>query len=267
MSQIQDVAEPPVLYQEQRFSYILNKLDEHAVVRVSELAQQLSVSEATIRKDIRALEQVQKLKRTHGGAVKLGGMQEMRLEAARIVAHEEKVRIGRLAAQFVEDGETLCIQSGTTTMEFARALRGRRHLTVLTSDMQIAMLLETILKDSTIVMLGGEIRAGYHYAQGSETLKQISRYHVGCAFLCANSFSFEGGFTAHHVEQANYVRSQLEISDKRIMLIDSSKYNHTAFLRAVGWEDIHVLITDDGFPETARQDLIVAYPHLDIRIA
>ena len=151
------------LYLEERHDAILRLLDEKASVRVSDLSDRFGVSSATIRKDIKALERLGKLRRTHGGAIRIAPNDtEVRFDAAQAVAHREKVRIGRAAAKFVADGDTILVQSGTTCLELVRALEGKRDLTLITCDMAIAMEAEAKLVDSCIILIGGVLRVGYH---------------------------------------------------------------------------------------------------------
>lgn len=241
------------IYLEERRDQILDLLDRDNAVNISDLSNRFQVSSATIRKDIRALERDGKLRRTHGGAIKQSAFPEPGFETAEVSAHEEKVRIGRAAAEFVSDGDTILVQSGTTCRELVRALEGRRGLTLILSDIAIALEAERILPDSDIILLGGKLRTGYHYAQGIETARQLRRYHVPLAFLGCNALSFEYGATAHRIEQATWMREQLEASDRHIMLLDSSKIGAIAPVFAADLAELDVLITDSRVNRGERE--------------
>lgn len=252
------------LYQAQRHEKILELLDMNAAVRVTSLAEALEVSEATIRKDLSDLESQGKLRRTHGGAIKLHQSQnELLVDVAATLAREEKHRIGQAAAQYVQNGDSFIIQSGTTTLEFLKALKGKKNLTMLCCDMQIATLAESILRSSQIIFIGGEIRAGYHYTQGTETIRQLTNYHVPTAFLCANAFSLIHGFSAHQIEQAHLMAQFVASSSKHIMLLDSTKFDTEALYTAFNLDILDVLISDTGVPESMRQEIAERYPDLE----
>jgi len=254
------------LYREERKRAILTYLEEDASVRVSDIAERLDVTQATVRKDIRELEAEGLLIRTHGGAVRTDSNRlELSVGEAAITAHAEKERIGSAAAQMVSDGDAIFIQSGTTCLELVRALGGRRDVTLITSDLLIAMTAERVLEDGTVIQLGGSLRSGYHYTQGPEAVEQLLHYHVPKSFLCCNAFSFEQGFCAHRIEQAKWVQTLASASDYRVMLLDSSKIGAGTLVRAIGLEDIDCLITDTGATDEQRARFANVAPDLDVR--
>ena len=256
------------LYLEERQQAILDLLDTQDVVRISDLSERFHVSPATIRKDMRALELEGKLRRTHGGAIKPNlNATEQRLEVASVSAHGEKERIGRVAAQLVRDGDIFIVQSGTTCHEFVRALKGRHGLTLVTCDLSIAMEAEGVLPDSTIVMLGGVLRNGYHYSQGMEALTQLRGYHTPTAYLGSNAFSFENGFSAHRVEQANWVKELIRASDKHVMLMDSTKIGVDALAHVADLTEIDYLVTDRGVDDESRRMFAKQAPDVEVLYA
>lgn len=256
------------LYLEERREAILQALAVDTSVNINDLSERFSVSTATIRKDLRALEQEGKLRRTHGGAIRHTSSDgEIFVDAACTVAHAEKKRIGQAAAAYVSDGDVILVQSGSTCLEFTKALRGRRELTFVTSDMAVAMEAERGLIDSNIILIGGILRIGYHYAQGPEALQQLKRYHVPTAFLGCNAFSLEHGLTAHRVEQANWVRAQLSVSDHHILLMDSTKIGVSDLAHAADVSELDMLITDTGVTPEMRERFAREFPELVVQYA
>ena len=252
-------------YLEERREAILQALNLDAKVRVSELSARFGVSAATIRKDMRALESTGKLRRTHGGAIPARSSEiEERFEVAETTARDQKRRIGKAAAQLVSDGDVLFVQSGTTCLELTKALIGKTGLTLITSDLSIAIKAEEVLKDSTIVMLGGTLRCGYHYTQGPDALKQLEGYYAPTAFLCANAFSFERGITAHRREQADWVNALIRSSDKHVLLLDSGKIGKSAPARVTGLEPIDIFITDNDASADIRAAFLEQAPDLEV---
>src|SRR5438552_14592469 len=139
----------------QRRDAILERLERDAKLSVSELASQLGVSEMTVRRDLEVMEQSGILQRVHGGAVSAQSRSYEPPFAVRSMRHvEAKQRIGKAAAALIGEGETLILDAGTTTLEIARAIKGRRNLRILTLSLRIADLLadETRL---TLLLPGG----------------------------------------------------------------------------------------------------------------
>ena len=171
------MSEPRPYYLEERQEEILDLLNANSTVRIVDLSERFGVSEATIRKDMRALEGRGLLRRTHGGAILPNpNSRELSFEDASSTAQDEKRRIGYAAAKMVRDGDTFFLQSGTTTGCMLRALKGRKNLTVLTNDLSHAILAEELLVDSEVILLGGQLRFGYHYTQGNETIRLLNEY-------------------------------------------------------------------------------------------
>jgi len=148
------------MFVEERKQRILERIERRRKATVAELCEQFHVSSATIRSDLRDLEAAGLLIRTHGGAMvktKTGLEQDMVQRGTQHLA--EKRRIAERALELVEDGDTVILDTGTTTLELARLLGRRRDLTVVTNDLAIA--LETAESVRTLFM-GGLVRRNYH---------------------------------------------------------------------------------------------------------
>ncbi len=251
------------IYLEQRQNEILDLLEQQGSVRVSDLSARFGISGATIRKDIRALEQQGKLRRTHGGAISTE-QSEISREEAEMTSHPEKTAIAKRAAQLVEDGDILLVQSGSTCLEFVRALKGKKNVTVITCDLKAALLAEEVLDNGMVIILGGPLRTGYHYSQGSEPLKQLKNYRIPKAFISTNAFGFGVGFTAHQIAQAEWVRAITEQAESTIMLMDSNKIGGNGLSHSHDLTDIDCLIMDGGVSEEDRARFAAEAPQLEI---
>lgn len=251
------------IYLEQRQNEILDLLEKQGSVRVTNLSAHFGISGATIRKDIRALEEQGKLRRTHGGAISIE-RSEISREEAEMTSHPQKTAIAKRAAQLVVDGDIFLVQSGSTCLEFVRALKGKRNITLITCDLKAALLAEEVLENGTVIILGGPLRPGYHYSQGSEPLKQLRNYRLPKAFISTNAFSFGIGFTAHQIAQAEWVRAITEQAESTIMLMDSSKIGGNGLSHSHNLTDIDCLIIDSGVSESDRARFAEEAPGLEI---
>lgn len=235
------------LFAEERKRKIVQMLSEHSKLYVSKLCEAFGVSQVTIRSDLQELEEAGLLKRTHGGAIPVSKASYEPTSTAKAVAHrEEKQRIAKKAAEMVDPGDTICLDTGTTTFEMAKCLVDKRDLSVITNDLQIAMYLEENAESCAVIVLGGSIRKGQHCTAGPIALASLCNLNVDKAFMAANAFTIERGFTTPSIEQAQIKKGLMGIASQTIMLADSSKFGRVSMACFAQLDDMDKLITDTG---------------------
>jgi DeoR/GlpR family transcriptional regulator of sugar metabolism len=181
-----------------RHETILKQLEQDARVSVSQLAQALDVSEMTVRRDLEVMEQSGILQRVHGGAVTAQSLSYEPPFAMRSMRQvDAKQRIGMAAAAMIREGETLILDAGTTTIEIARALKGRRNLRILALSLRIADLLadETEL---TLLLPGGVCRPGERSLVGSLAETALREFSFDTFFMTLGGISVEAGVTEYN---------------------------------------------------------------------
>jgi DeoR family fructose operon transcriptional repressor len=232
------------MYAEERKMKIVDYITEHRKASVPELCTVFSVSGATIRNDLRDLERARALMRTHGGAMVISKTGFEQLMSERIDQNlDGKITIAELALECIEDGDTIVLDTGTTTLELARILHRRRKLTVVTNDLKIALLLEDI-PDCTGLMLGGVIRKQYHSTVGPTPIEFLNNLAVDKAFMGTNSFSLEKGATTPDLMQAHVKSKMIEISGRVYLLCEQRKFDRSSFVQFAKADDIDVIVTD-----------------------
>jgi DeoR family fructose operon transcriptional repressor len=239
-------SENQALFVEERKAKILLLLKENSKLLVPDLCKIFNVSPATIRNDLRDLAQENKLRRTHGGAIPIGKTSfEPTYADKELVFENEKKRIALCAADLVEDGDTIAIDSGSTTLEFAKCLveKEKKRLTIVLNDIKIASCLEKI-PDANIILLAGSLRHGYQCTVGPLALATLRGLNVDKAFMGTNALSSTKVFTTPDINQAEVKKCMIQIASETIMLCDSSKFNKVAFAEFATLEDIDKLITD-----------------------
>jgi DeoR family transcriptional regulator, fructose operon transcriptional repressor len=257
----------PPLFAEERKEKIMQLLTENSKIMVPELCKVFGVSPVTIRTDLRDLETDGKLKRTHGGAIPVGKAAFESTSSIKEVEHiEEKKKIAFYAAQMVDDGDTIALDTGTTTLELAKCLTKKKDLTIVTNDLKIASYLETNLKDADIIVIGGILRPGFHCMVGPLAISSLIGLNVDKAFMATNAFSYNKGFTTPDVNQAELKKSLIEIASEIIMLVDSSKLGHVSFVKFASLTDIDKLITDSKISTKAANSLKELSDNLDLLI-
>lgn len=227
---------------------ILEQLRLEGKVSVTQLSQVLDVTPVTIRNDLAAMEQEGQLIRIQGGAVQIRGNGEFSgARPAEDSYAEAKRSIAQAAARQVRDGETLLINSGTTTEYVAEALSIRRNLNVVTNSLAVAQKLGAVAT-IRVVLVGGEINARYGFTHGGDAQEQLQRYQADWAILSVDGISAEGGITTYHAEEAVIDRMMMR-SAKNIMIVaDRSKIGRTGFTRVREQLGNINLVTDGGDP-------------------
>jgi len=232
----------------ERHARILEHVAERGSIDVNELARLLSVSGATVRRDLQHLSSMNLLRRTHGGAV-LGGLSiEVPIQHRMERRRPEKRAIAKAAAELVPVGAVVGLTGGTTTTEVARRLVERGPITIVTNAVNIAA--EVVLhKHATLVVIGGNARSESYELIGPIAEKTLADYHTDITFLGVDGISAEHGCTTHdHLEAATdraFVRSSSEI----VVVADNSKIGKVTFAKICPINDVHRLITDSAAPE------------------
>jgi len=225
----------------QRQDAILSQAYEIGHVTVRDLAEDLGVSEATIRRDLHALSEQGRLELAHGGAfVTRRSDYSFRSKAMRNV--EAKRTIGRLAAEFVSDGEQMFLDSGTTAYEIARRLRGKRGLSVIVNSVRVAEELDA--PGLEVIMLGGQYRPDRMDTVGPMALDTLDQLRGYVALIGADGLSMEFGLTASDMDSAHLFRLAVRNARESVLVADESKFAAPSLYRIVDWDAITRVITN-----------------------
>lgn len=235
-----------------RHAAIVNLLAENGEVTVQSLARYFQVSEMTIRRDLVLLERAGELTRTHGGAVlSQAGIIEFSFKKKERECAAEKRAIAREAAALVHPGMAITLDTGTTTLEVARAITRIKPLTVLTSSLAIASVLHAH-DPIELVLLGGTARKGNPDLTGWITEENLKRFSVDLAFIGADGVSPEGVFTTE-MNIARVSQAMIAGSRHNVLVVDHRKFEHPSLVRFASWDEIHQVITDSRVPASTRK--------------
>jgi DeoR family transcriptional regulator of aga operon len=238
------------MQQSERLGAILERLSSDGSVTVVEIATALEVSTATIRRDLRLLEEQRLLGRTHGGAVPQGVLYELPLRYKSTRQPEQKLRIAREAAARVLEGWAIGLTGGTTTTEVARALVDRPRLTVVTNALNIASEL-AVRPNLKLVVTGGVARPESYELVGPIAEASLEGLNLDVVFLAVDGISPEAGLTTHHEIEAGTNRALMGRARRVIVVADSSKIGRVTFARICDLARVDELITDDGADQEA----------------
>jgi DeoR family transcriptional regulator, aga operon transcriptional repressor len=243
---------------EDRLGIVLQRLNQTGSVGVEELAKELGLSQASVRRDLHLLEQQQLLTRTHGGAVASGVLYELPMRYRGGQRHDAKRAIAACAAGLVDgDVRSVGMNGGSTTTEVARALAARTGLRVVTSALNIASEL-AVRTNIELVVCGGSARSESYELVGPLAELTLSNVNVDVAVVGVDGVSVTAGFTTHHEVEAHTNRALLRAAERVIVVADSSKIGKRGFARISEISSATDIVTDAD----ARRDDIEALERL-----
>jgi DeoR family fructose operon transcriptional repressor len=222
-------------------------------VTVTSLSQRFGISESTVRRDLQELEDSGLIQRTHGGAISVQTGFEMSFQEKEVRFLAEKRQIAILAANLVHDGETILLDSGTTTLEIARLLRAKK-ITVATNSMDIAQVFSDEAGVETL-LLGGTLRKNTRSLVGYLTNDALRRMYFDKVFLAANGIDVEFGITTPNLTEAETKQYMLRAGKEKFLAADHSKLGQRSLCRVCGLEDLDLLITDTGLKPADEKQL------------
>ncbi|MBC5775536.1 DeoR/GlpR transcriptional regulator [Pontibacter sp. KCTC 32443] len=233
----------------ERHQQILSKLKQEGQVNVLDLCEKLSVSSVTIRKDLKLLEDKGLLFRTHGGATANNPYTTDRSvnEKEKIQA-SEKMRIGAAAASLLHPNDSILIASGTTVLALARNIPATNNLTVITPSLNIALELNRH-PEIEVMQLGGVLRKSSSSVTGPYAESILADFSCSKLFLGVDGIDLDFGLTTTNVMEAHLNRQMIKVSQKTIVLADSTKFGKRGFGKICGFEYIDQIITDSGVSE------------------
>lgn len=230
---------------DERYQRILLALRETGRINARDMAIALNVTGETLRKDLVQLERYGRLRRVHGGAVPPESLSFEPAVATRTEFSLEKTRIARAALAHLPESGSILIDAGSTTERFARLLPANRPLTVFTNTLPIALaLVENPLL--TVFTFGGRLRGNTLAEVDDWTLRALRETNVDVAFLGTNALSLERGLTTPDPAEASVKRAMLGSAQRRVLLVDHSKFGNVSTTQHATLGDIDLLITDTG---------------------
>ena len=239
----------------ERIKKIKEVLLEYKHVDINTLCSLLSVSIATVRRDLDKLEEEGFLKKAHGGAI-INEVNEFEvlLNGLEDPFSDEKKQIGIIAAEMIEDNDIIFLGGGNTCHQIARSIKDKRNLTIITNNLNIAIELAHC-KNINVMMPGGDLEvADYNLTLvGEATLEYLDKIYFNKTFFTVSGVSLEFGYTDNNKNQATIKKHLIANSNETIVVADSSKFGKRAFTQVCSIDKIKRVITnvqlDDRFKE------------------
>lgn len=229
---------------------IQTDIEAKGAAQIKELSRKYGVSEMTIRRDLKTLEEKGQVQRTHGGAVRLGrASAEPRYLAKQKVRGPQKREIAKWAAEeLVEDGDVIVLEGGTTVTAMVEHLESRQDLTIVTNGLHTMNELQPFLSKRDVICCGGLLRDVSFTFVGPVAEGFFQEFHANTAFLSATGWTRDAGFTDPSMLETQVKKGMAAASNRTIMLLDSSKLGVRSLSTAFGAEDVDLLVTDKEAP-------------------
>jgi len=237
------------LTNQERQEEIIRIVSLRGQVSIQDLSSRLGVSEVTLRKDLSFLEASGLLVRTRGGAMAATKKELIRpLEQRRTEQKEAKTRIAKKAREFIREGDTIFLDSGSTTQELALHIKDM-SLRLVTNSIDVLIALQDA-PEVLVFALGGNFRKDAGSFIGPQTLEALKSFNIDTCFIGTTGFSSDGYFSSQNIYESDTKKQAISRSKRRIILADSSKYGSEAFSVFASVKDIHIIISDSELANT-----------------
>ena len=229
---------------QKRQNEILASVKSRGACSIVELAAQLNVSDETIRRNIKPLVRQGLVEKVHGGIVINQNQQpEPPFEKRMNERVEEKMLISALVAEIINNGDSIMLDTGSTTAYVARALSNHRDLSVVTNCTEIA---RTLAREPSnrVHLCGGALRADDWATFGSAAIEFVRQFHVDYAVLSIGGITDAGNLMDYHLEEAEFSRAVIRQARKSIVVADHSKFGNQNFVRVCDFDEVDMLVVD-----------------------
>ncbi len=228
-----------------RRNQIINDIQEKGQVFIDELSEKFNVSEVTIRNDLEQLERKSILIRARGGAINFEP--RVRIDHHIIekgkINYKEKAAIGKQAAKLISEGDTIIIDSGTTTIEIIKNISHIKGLTIISNALNIANELVN-LPNVNVLILGGSLRKSAMSMVGPLAERNLRNLNVDKLFMGVDGFNSSFGIYTPNIEEAHLAQIMIEAANEVIIVADSSKFKRISFALICQLKKIHTVVTD-----------------------
>ncbi|WAH35952.1 DeoR/GlpR family DNA-binding transcription regulator [Alicyclobacillus dauci] len=238
------------MYPHERREALLTLLSKHGFVSYRDLADELGVSEVTIRRDLRNLKDEGLVETVVGGGQVKGTASEVSFMSKRVLQQESKQQIARAALKLIEPGMTIGFTAGTTTWTLAQSIRGFQDLTFVTNSTNVALGL-TSNGYHDIYLTGGHFRTPSDALVGPLAETAASQLHTDLLFMGVHGIHRENGLSTPNVLEASINRVLMRKSDRVVLLFDHTKWGVEALAHIAALDEIDDIVTDTDTPETS----------------
>jgi len=249
----------------ERRKKIMDILYENQSVTVPELSRLFNITEETVRRDLAKLEKEGLLRRTYGGAVISEGLHlELPISIREVTNKENKELIAQVAANLVEDGDTIIMDSSTTVLQMVKYLKNKKHLTIITNGLKIVTELAPY-ENISVISTGGMLRNSSLSFVGHSAERALSNYNADIFFMSCKGVSRDKFITESNEFEAELKKIMIKSAQRIVLLADRTKLDKVSFATICSLNDIDVFVTDEHLSKEwedfmAENEITLMYP-------
>ena len=239
----------------ERHLFIKEQLSRNGYIRVQDIADQLGVTGATIRKDLRILESQNVLIRAHGSASPVKPhVMDVSIHEKSVQHSAEKQAIARAAQKLIKPDDAIILASGSTVTAFAEQLQPVNSINIVTPSIGIAVLMNE-KEDAKVLLLGGEMYKNSLSVRGIYAEAGLRNVSCSKVFIGCDGIVISTGITCATIEEARLTNAMMSAASQTVILADSSKFGRRGFGKIGALEDFDIIITDDGIPKSLKDKI------------
>jgi DeoR/GlpR family transcriptional regulator of sugar metabolism len=238
----------------ERRANLIRLLQENQPISVYDLSQTSGLSQSTLRRELHQLAQEGLVKVNVGQVALVASSEEMPYAFRQMMNDDLKRKIARASLDLIQNGETIFIAGGTTTLEFAKLLPGQRRLTVITNALRVANVLVDV-PGIELVILGGAIRPGEQTMHGHLTEWGVHQFRADKLIYGTQAINLQHGITHSQIVEVSTDRALANVATQVIVLADHTKFGRVAPAFVFGLEKVHILVSDRDLSEETVESL------------
>lgn len=239
----------------QRRNKIVSIVNKDGSAKISDISVKLNVTRETIRKDIYDLDQQGLIQAVRGGAIISDGISETQFGQRKNLCVQEKKEIAKKALRFINNGDSIFLDSGTTSFEMAEAIKksNLKNITVITNSTLVISSLEFV-KGIQLILLGGILRSSEGSVSGPITLDNAKKIYADVGFFGSGGINTHSGITNPYIEETETSKKMLEHCSIGIVLADHTKFGKNSLYEMFSLTDVDVIITDSKIDSSVIED-------------
>lgn len=235
---------------QERYNKLIEYLQKHEIIKINQLMKLFDISIETARRDLNHLEKQGIIKKIYGGATLIKQEPKEPTTSERLSKNlAEKKLIGKKCAEFINDGDSILIEVGTTTLQAAEALKSKKNLTVITNSIHVVnTLMDT---DFDIYIIGGKVRHGEGSVSGALTMLELENFQISKAIIGGGGLTLERGLSDFNIEEVMVRKKVVEQAKEVILTADNSKFGRNVLAHVCPITALDLVITGRNLnPET-----------------
>ena len=236
----------------QRIQKIEEYVKKHGSASLDDLCERFDVSKNTIRRYINELEERRIVKKVYGGVILNNKEASIPLSQRQLTKQAEKAAIAEKASEFVDDGDIIVIDAGSTTVRVVGHLKNKRNITIITNSIPVINATLTY-EQFHVIVTGGDLLRPTNSFVGQNAVSMLRKLNANTLFLAATGVSLSKGITNSSTIETEIKKAMIEVSEQVILLVDNTKFDTVSLITFSDLKDIDVLITDQAPPPNYLQ--------------